>query len=466
MTSPNNRYKDSISSSATYYNNPFREDLDCVKATHKLRTTPKPSKPNQEAVMEKRWLEQLSGQGEAVGKFFLIGQIIKSIFYALMLPVYILFYGLPKRLIKSLSPLLKAFSLKMAAFFMRLSKKGLNFWLKFKNGVIRVSLIWPKAKLTSLANQTAKGVGSIIARVKQSFGRWVSQPLKLIREQVKKVFTSISFRINKIAEKAKNQSAKMTRWFKEKWAFCLKPFKKLFNWLKSKDHLIKEKIERAAEAISKKLAFFKTPIKTIRMLFQKAIDLARRTSAYSKGFANSWATKFALIGKRWLSTVKDYGLTFGNWIEVKTQPVRNLLTRTFARIYQKFLKPIINRFQLIRAKIAELLKRGSTAVLARIKPPLAALSRVLTKFTNNIKAQAQKLLEVRKSLVRVGQICVRWIKEECLALPLQIMTLLKKSFRTVLFAIRKFFQIFTLLKIAFRVLIRYSKQMIREKYRV
>lgn len=94
------RYKDSVGSSNYYYTNPYREDFDYRRA-EQARTVKNRAVDSLETTqqrVERELLEKLMAKkGQmALGSIALLQQLGKFAFLALMLPPYIMFFGMPK----------------------------------------------------------------------------------------------------------------------------------------------------------------------------------------------------------------------------------------------------------------------------------------------------------------------------------------------------------------------------------
>lgn len=132
------RYRDSITSSDSFYSNPYRQDLDYARG-NQLRANlfkNKDTLENSQSQLEERLFDQFRENKFRLplGKFAFIGQIGKYAFFAILLPPYIICWGIPKWIFQKTGPfvgsgfqsvgwLLEKISGSTNEFYQRLSEK-------------------------------------------------------------------------------------------------------------------------------------------------------------------------------------------------------------------------------------------------------------------------------------------------------------------------------------------------------
>lgn len=157
------RYRDSIKSSDTYYVNPYREDFDyrraeCARAVKNLSLDRLES--TQERI-ERELLEKILAKKSKItpASFILLGQLGKFLFLALMLPPYVVFYGMPKLIFKKIAVIASKTSSHVGSYLTQFATKSSLYLNKIYT--------WPQSKIRFLSSKIKELFNQIALQTKQ-----------------------------------------------------------------------------------------------------------------------------------------------------------------------------------------------------------------------------------------------------------------------------------------------------------
>lgn len=157
------RYRDSIKSSDTYYVNPYREDFDYRRA-ERARAVKNLSLDRLESTqerIERELLEKILAKKSKItpASFILLGQLGKFLFVALMLPPYVVFYGMPKLVFKKLAVIASTTASQVGSYLSKFAATSSLYLNKIYT--------WPLNKIRFLSSKVKELFNQIALQTKQ-----------------------------------------------------------------------------------------------------------------------------------------------------------------------------------------------------------------------------------------------------------------------------------------------------------
>lgn len=358
--------KDTISSSAAYYDNQFRFDHAVQKGNQKIQQAKfldtQESKQHQ---IDRHILTQFKNGIPPNSKFVLVAQVGKYIILAVILPPYYLVYQGPKYLLIQLEPVLELTSEKISQLLLFFSTLGVDLWAGLGK------------KMQKPKNLIKKNVESL----KKAFER-LQVKLTL---RIKEVFRPFNILLHRIHN--------YTNTFKDKYSRAL-------TWVRSFAITLPLKVKSALPNLKNALvnkwkAIIPEVIKPFKRLGEMSAKMSRKVAEVITPFAAFMGAQIikALkpikhVTKSATSQVKkmlnQVGVTTSHLVQISiVEPVKSL--------YQAAMKPL--------NAIKEVTKAVSNVVLERAQVATKALQNVATLALSPIQVASKAVFRFGKGAV-------------------------------------------------------------------
>jgi hypothetical protein len=392
--------KDSISSSANYYNNPYREDLGARRGYDTLQAR----KNNPEVILshqdrlESHLLAQFRQNQFKLpkGSFIVVAKVGKWVVLAFALPPYIFFYGAPKWLLEQMKePVLKLLDASGDLFIK--SFYGISAWTKdlFSLAKGTAQKLFkskpPKKKSAREGDTLFQILGKDIAKKWKS---WVEN-LSILKNFQEKIASSISQAAQKVYIRIADWTAE-TRLFGVKIQSRLLerlklPSDALKQGLKALSLRLKSGLKWAEELVSK----IPNPLKAL-----PSISFMPIFALFSQRVQQTIEASEKLLNRS-IESIKLVAGTILAWAAVRVEAAARLIQVPIAALTNQ-VKAVANtlfrKWQEAQKIGVGALKQGTKALMRLLNP----IKKQLLKILDESKQQGKKqFAQFKKGLVQL-----------------------------------------------------------------
>lgn len=427
--------RDSISSSKSYYSNPYRSDLDYSKGYYKSviekERTQDRIESSQQKIEEKLLTQFRQNQFRLpLGKFVIIGQIGKYIILAVMLPPYIFLYGMPKWLFEQTMPWAVAgFTLTSKWVKELIASTERLFALSARK--IRLAFSKKEKKASHL-----KAVWDKLNKARENAQDLLSGNLKRMAELLSQILAKkttplvkLGHRTAKICSNSMDKLAQFKEWILLHANKVLEKLSKRFERLRQK---AQDQFEKMQTVLKKAYERIKAPVITTINYIDRGLNAV----------LNSCFTVFS-FSKRPLVFIGKRGINGFAIAKAALKPFWQLAKAFAKRVYSEGA----GRLERGAKKAADLINKS----LNQLKRPVLGLSGYAKSLAKKVSKKCQKVLDQPMKRVKEGfekgfsflrQRCVGFVlrlKEKAYAFKNFLRNLPAKFLRFLIKLIKKFF---------------------------
>lgn len=443
------RYRDSISSSDAYYSNPYRGDHDYIKGYQQKSNQIKiqDSLESSQQQIEKRILEKFR-QNQfrlPLGRYAIIGQIGKYFIFAVLLPPYIFFYGMPKLLIEQMIPWLGG-GYKFAA--KKLKKLTITIASFLALAAQKIKTLRPKKKIRSPDKEYLFKI--ILSDLRKKWSE-SQERLKSLLKPYQESYQKLMRNLGEFFQKRIDRLKTIYHKFSEKWQRLNRAF---FSTLKNKTLKLRQRIEKIKSRLEK-------PLKEIRQATKKVFEKIKEpiiatlnqmahlfvtSSNMVISFLPFFTKPVVITGKL---AAKGYHLVKGiyksaaNWLKEGFKAATQPIVKAVAAAAQKTVEKLQKTFEKVSRPISAALK----FIFEKSKNLILTLQKITKKPLKRGKEFSEKAKEflktkyiaILKQVKKGAEVFKIWAKNLPWKLWNFFVRLIKAVLRLTLFFLKKGF---------------------------
>lgn len=400
------RYRDSIKSSDTYYVNPYREDFDYRRAEH-ARAVKNLSLDRLESTqerIERELLEKILAKKSKItpASFILLGQLGKFLFLALMLPPYVVFYGMPKLAFKKLAIIASKTASQIGSYLSKFAAASSLYLNKIYT--------WPQSKIRFLASKIKELVNQIVYQANQKLVLPIAKFAKEQKNKISRFLLKVSLPVKQFCSATANRiHGFVSPLLKKIRSYHLPSFtiplpRTLFKNLSNKLSRMRIKCSEVVRAVKKKMVeglafswkmietswlFLWQPISQLKLPQYRLPNMTRIKEFYSntlKTVANLTKSLMNVFAKGF-----SKGRDAGKKLSEKLAKHLNTFKNKFGKQAKKATKFIANKWLSLKRFTSSFVKRGAHLPGKAKEKWLKVKEKVKTKIYNFSLISFQKM---------------------------------------------------------------------------
>lgn len=406
---PNSRYQDRIESSASAYNNPYRNDFDAAKGYGRLRHVEQgrlvdryesKNEKYERALLDKFRLNEFKVSGES---FALVFQIGKMVLLVIFMPPIVIFYTVPKWLFQQLAPVFDK-GLEGAIQGMQKMWTAVMTWTQdlWKLSLSLIQKMNKSKKPLKKSRQGEHVYQSVLKEMKANFANakaWMAQSFENGMSKIKQGFSWVQRGVNyQLIRLSRSLSSAVSifkkglergkefihaiyvplkrglRAFKEFNENALAALKKAANFIKPKWEARKEKIKESFKELFVKVGQAATTAKTVFTEVKRQLEI--NLFVPLKNYAMAAHSVIAKPLEAVRAGLAAMGLVIKHQVEIKLQTWLNF----GAAMLEKGFTLGGRVFLYAKSKWNDLLRQGKEA-FQRSWKPFSAAAKMVASWT-------------------------------------------------------------------------------------